>query len=226
MNIQQLREQLCEKAMKMEQMGLVAGTAGNISIRIPNSELVLITPSSIPYGEYTPDMMCVVDMDGNLVEGDLQPSSETPLHTMIHKRLVGDHAIVHTHSPYATTFAVLGMPIPVLGLEGLGFGAGQILPTDSFVTPGSPELGDSVIAAFDKQPGSNAVLLQNHGVVALGSAIPDALNLANSVELTARIYYQALCIGKPQVLTGEQVTRQLKFYADLKESFKAKHPGK
>lgn len=197
-------------------MGLVAGTAGNISVRLPGEDCVLITPSGIPYDLYQSELMCIVDLEGRLLEGTNNPSSETPMHTAIHRTLGRPCAIVHTHSPYATTFAVLGMPIPALSLEGLGFGAPEIPCTDGFVTPGSAMLGETVAGILNRHPGLNGVLLGNHGVVALGDTIEKALGLANCIEFTARLYYQALCIGKPNILTGEQVERQLRFYAELK----------
>lgn len=139
---ERLFEQLCQGSSYLYHTRLVGGKAGNISVRIPGTNYIAITPSSVSYELYTKDIMCVVDAEGNLIEGKYRPSSETPMHTMIMKALPEINAIVHTHSPYATTFAVLGAEIPVLGIEGLKFGTQKILPTDGFITPGSNDMGD------------------------------------------------------------------------------------
>lgn len=206
--------QLCIMSQKMEKMGLVGGTAGNISFRLPGEDLVAITPSGIPYDLYTNELMCVVDLEGRLIEGTVKPSSETPLHTMLHRHLKGNNAIVHTHSPFATTFAVLGEPIKAVGLESIKFGAPEIMCTNGFITPGSSRLGEAVIETLDRQPGAKAALLQNHGLIAIGNTIEDALNLANTIEFIARLYFQARCIGEPKVLSAEQISKQIQFYAE------------
>jgi L-fuculose-phosphate aldolase len=162
--------------------------------------------------------MCVVDADGNQLEGPYRPSSETPMHMALMKAMPWVNAIIHTHSPYAVTFAVLGEPIAVVSVEGLKFGASLIYPTDGFITPGSPDTGRAILKAVEKPDAAkNAVLLRNHGLVVMGETIAQTLDLAQSAELTARIYYQARAVGDPIRLTKEQITRASAQYISKKK---------
>jgi L-ribulose-5-phosphate 4-epimerase len=194
--------------LRLYKTGLIAGTSGNVSARIPKTDLLAVTPSGIEYELYSADIMCVVDADGNQLEGPSKPSSETPMHTMLMKAMPGVNAIIHTHSPYAMTFAVLGEYIAVVSVEGLKFGAPRIYPTDDFITPGSSDMGRAVLTAAGKPDAAkNAVLLRNHGLVVMGETVAEALELAQSAELTACVYYQARLIGNPFGLTQEQISR-------------------
>ena len=170
---------------------------------------------------YAADIMCVVDADGNQFEGPYRPSSETPMHTVIMKTMPWVNAIIHTHSPYAMTFAVLGEPIAVVSVEGLKFGAPLIYPTDGFITPGSSDMGHAILTAAGKPDAAkNAVLLRNHGLVVMGETMAQALELAQSAELTARVYYQARAVGNPARLTREQITRAAGQYIAKKSDIK------
>jgi L-ribulose-5-phosphate 4-epimerase len=207
-------EKICDASLYLFKIGLIAGTSGNISARIPGTANIAITPSGISYEMYSGSVMCVVDPDGNQLEGPCVPSSETPMHTTIMKSVPWVDAIVHTHSPYVMTFAALGEPIAVVGIEGLKFGAPLIYPTDDFITPGSPEMGQAILSTLKKpDAANNAVLLRNHGLVVMGKTISEAITLAESAELTARVYYQAKVIGNPVHLTKEQITHCNELYA-------------
>jgi L-fuculose-phosphate aldolase len=139
------------------------------------------------------------------------------MHTTIMKAMPWVNAIIHTHSPYAMTFAALGESIAVVGIEGLKFGAPLIYPTDDFIIPGSPEMGRAILSAVKKKDAANnAVLLRNHGLVVMGETTAQAMDLAQSAEMTARIYYQARSIGNPIVLTKEQIERGSALYAQKK----------
>jgi L-ribulose-5-phosphate 4-epimerase len=210
-------KEISDVSLYLYKTGLIAGTSGNVSARIPKTDLIAITPSGISYDLYTANIMCVIDADGNQLEGSYKPSSETPMHTSLMKAMPWVNAIIHTHSPYAMTFAVLGEPIAVVSVEGLKFGAPMIYPTDGFIAPGSPDMGQAILTAAEK-PGAanNAVLLRNHGLVVMGETIAQALDLAQSAELTARIYYQARTVGNPMGLAKEQITRAAEQYISKK----------
>jgi ribulose-5-phosphate 4-epimerase/fuculose-1-phosphate aldolase len=205
---QTVLKEVSDISLYLYKTGLIAGTSGNVSARIPKTDFIAVTPSGISYELYTADIMCVVDANGNQLEGPYKPSSETPMHTAIMKAMPGVNAIIHTHSPYAMTFAVLGEPIAVVSVEGLKFGAPLIYPTDGFITPGSADMGPAILTAAGK-PGAanNAVLLRNHGLVVMGETTAQALELAQAAELTARVYYQARAVGNPIGLSQEQITR-------------------
>ena len=117
-----IREELYETVMKAKEAGLIRLSAGNISVRT-NDGLVAITPSSIKYDVLKPEDLIVVDLDGNIVDGDKKPSSETPMHTAILNHLPDVAAVCHTHSPYAITFAVAGIEVPTASVELFAVGA-------------------------------------------------------------------------------------------------------
>ena len=207
-------KQLAIGSLTLYRAGLVSGTAGNISARIPNSKLIAITPSGIAYEKYSDEMiMCIVDSDGKKVEGRFNPSSETPMHTILLRSLTHVNAIVHTHSPFATAIGCTGGYVPVMGLEGLHFGADKILTTDGFVLPGSDQMGYRVLDTLNKSPNSKAVLLQNHGVVVFGNDVEEAVSLAQAVEFCAKIYCLAKLVGTPHELTHEEIQKSLEHYA-------------
>lgn len=214
-------KQICDAAKKMAAMHLVDGTAGNISVRIPNSDLVAITPTTVPYDEYTPELMCIVDLDGNLIEGTIPPSSETPMHTMLHKQVGKPIAVIHTHSPYATTFACLGEPVCALGQEGLGFGQAIVPCTSRYGLPGTYLLGAEVLRIFDEYPNTHAMLLRNHGNLVFSDTVGSTLELAEYVEFSARMYFQARCIGKPICLSDEQINEINENYKRMKATTRA-----
>jgi L-ribulose-5-phosphate 4-epimerase len=184
--------------------GLVTITAGNISIRVPDEDLAAITPSGRPYNTMEPEDVPIVNLDGEVVDGEYKPSSETPMHTMILREMEEVNAVVHTHSPYGTAFAVAHEPIPLISNEGLGLRSMSVLVTE-FGIPGTEEIGQRAIETLRLQPGSRAVLLANHGPLAVGESIQQAYAAASNVEAEARIYAIALGVGVPVPMTEEQV---------------------
>lgn len=212
-------KQLAEGSLYLFRQGLVAGTAGNLSARIPGAKVIAITPSGIPYERYEDEkIMCIVDQDGKKLEGEYEPSSETPMHTILLKALPHVNAIVHTHSPFATAIGTTGGYIPVMGLEGLHFGAPKILTTDGFVLPGSDQMGIEVLNTLEKSPKAKAVLLQNHGVVIFGNTISEAVSLAQAVEFCAKIFCLGKIVGTPHELTEQEINDSLAHYAEKKAS--------
>jgi len=205
------RRQVVETARRMLAEGLVTVTAGNISIHIPDEDLLAITPGGRPYDTMEPEDVAIVTLDGELVEGDFEPSSETPMHTMIMREMPDVHAIVHTHSPYATAFSVVRKPIPLVCNEGLTVGAMSVRVTE-YGVPGTEEIGQRVIETLRLQPGSKAVLIANHGMLAVGGTIREAYVIASNVEAEAKIYAIALGVGVPVCMTQEIVGEILGHY--------------
>lgn len=224
MHEMEIFKKLADGSLLLYRNGLVAGTAGNLSARIPDTTVIAITPSGIPYENYTDEMiMCVVDQDGNKLEGRYEPSSETPMHTILLKSLPHVNAIVHTHSPFATAIGSTGGYVPVMGLEGLHFGTNRILTTDGFVLPGSDQMGIAVLNTLNKSPNAKAVLLQNHGVVIFGETISEAVSLAQAVEFCAKIYCLARIVGTPHELTEKEINDSLAHYAEKKRQAQIKN---
>lgn len=199
MTLEDERRKVSELGREMLDQGLTKGTGGNISAR--NGDRAAISPSGVPYKEITPEDVAVVDLEGNQVAGERDPSSEVAMHTGILREREDVGGVVHNHSPYATTFATLGEPIPASHY--LIAYVGDQVPVAPYETFATPELAEAALAALGEE--YNACLLENHGVVTVGDTVDAAFEVAMMVEYCARIHYQARNIGEPNVLPGEEV---------------------
>ena len=196
-----LRQRVLDACLVMVRQGLVTGTSGNISARDPGADWVAVTPSGVPYDGMTPEDICIIDLLGRPIDGRHRPSSETPMHTLIYRELPGVLGVVHTHSPYALAFAVVGRPIPPVCIEAIVSGTG--IPVAQYALPSTEDIGRSALAALGSH--HKAVLLQNHGVLTIGKDVEEAMALACKVEEAARVYHLALAVGEPVVLSDEQL---------------------
>ena len=194
------RAEVTEQGRALVEKGLTKGVGGNLSRR-GDEDRVAISPTGIPYEDITPEMVPVIDVDGELIEGDYEPSSESPMHTRIYRNRPKVGAIVHSHSPYATTFASLAQTIPASHY--LVSFIGDKIPLADYATPGSEELGEYAAEALGES--YNACLLKNHGVIATGNNVKNALETAQMVEFCARIHYQAVSIGEPAMVPQESI---------------------
>ena len=193
----------------MLQAGLTTGSGGNISIFNRQAQCIAITPSGIEYPQLKPEDIVILNDDGSPCQGDNRPSSEVGFHLSLYNQRQDVNAVVHTHSTYATTFACLSREIPAVHYL-VGF-AGKKVPLAPYATYGTPELAlniSNTIADY------NAVLLANHGLVAVGKDLATAFNTAEEIELVARICYQAECIGKPVILSDEEMERVIEKFSD------------
>ena len=213
----ELIEGVCWTAKRMAELSLVVGSGGNVSARLPGEELIAITPGSLPYARMRPEDIVVVNLDGMRVEGRQRVSSETPMHTLVYKRMPTAGAVVHTQSAYATAFAVLRESIPLVSTEGFAVNAPQ-LEVAGFEIPGSPELGMEAVRVLERQPGSRAVLLANHGMLAVGANLEQALSVAENVERAAQIYYLARTLGTPHLISAGDYERVRNHYAALRKA--------
>lgn len=196
-----VRKKVIETARKMLKYGLTTGTWGNISIR-NNEILVAITPSGVDYETMIPEDVVIVDLTGKVIDGNLKPSSETPMHLAVYRERPDVQAIVHTHSPYASAFAVLGKEIPVVLAE-MAFVVGGSVQVTPYCRPGSPDLGKETVRCLRDRAG---VLLGNHGVVAIGRNVDEALTAAMVIEDGARIYQMAAVMGAPRLVPEDEVS--------------------
>ena len=206
MILKELREQITDYGKRMSAAGLSIGTSGNLSILDPGTGYMAISPSGIGYFETTPEDVVVMTLRGEIVEGERKPSSEHALHAAIYQVRPDARAIVHTHSRYCTTFACLGEPLPPVHYA-MASGGVREVPCAPYATFGTPELA---AVTADAMRSSNAVLMANHGMCALGPDLPQAFALAENVEFVAELAWRARCIGTPRVLTGEQVEEAIK----------------
>jgi ribulose-5-phosphate 4-epimerase/fuculose-1-phosphate aldolase len=195
--------------LRMVADGLVIGSAGNVSVRVDDHRFV-VSAGGIRYDLLGPDDHPVVDRRDGSWEGPRAPTSEIALHTglMAAGADVGDlGAIVHTHSRYAAAFSVARLELPFICNENIATRAERVLVTD-YAPPGTTELAEQVLRTLDAQPGSRAVLLANHGVVALGPDVDAAYLVAQSVEWTAEICHLArtlLAAGGGEHVLGRDV---------------------
>jgi len=212
MLLERVREEVARSALEVHRLGLVRGTAGNVSARDPETGYVAITPSAVPYDAIGPGEVIVVDARGEVLEGRFRPSSEMPMHLRVYESREWARAIVHTHSVYATTFACLGEEIP--GVHYLIAFAGRRIPLARYASSGTADLGRAAAEAMDD---SRAVLLQNHGVLAAGRTLREAVAIAETVEYVAEVYYRARSVGTPVILPDEELDR-------LRARFETYHP--
>lgn len=205
MLMQKERELVTEYGRKLSAAGLCPGTSGNLSIFSPASGLMAISPSGMDYDKIQPEDVVVADLNGRVADGNRKPSSEWTLHAVFYQNKPEARAVVHTHSVYCTTFAILGAP-----LRAVHYAIGDAATDEVVCAPyrafGTPELAQAAIAACG---GGNAVLLANHGVVVCGADLPGAYSLARNLEYVAELQYRALCVGTPNVLTQSQMAQVL-----------------
>lgn len=195
--MQKIKEEIVKISQRMYHEGLVAATSGNISCYDRASGKVAITPSSIAYDDLTAESITVIDMNGNVVEGPYAPSSEWQMHLRVYEKMDDVNAVVHTHSTFATAFAVIREPVDKILIEMDAYLGGAI-PLAGFAEPGSIELGDAVVEGL--QHNRTSCLLSNHGALAVGEDLEDAYTKAVYVEDAAKIYYNARNIGTPVIL--------------------------
>ena len=201
--LETLREELWLLHMELPKNDLVRWTGGNVSALDKESGLVAIKPSGIRYEALRPEHMVIVDLDGRVVEGEYKPSSDTASHLFIYRHRPDVGGIVHTHSPYATAFAAVNRPIPVV-LTAMADEFGGPIPCGGFALIGGEEIGKIVVDSIGSSP---AVLLKNHGVFTIGRTAESAVKAAVMVEDVARTVWLALQIGQPEEILQEDVDK-------------------
>lgn len=194
--LEELKIKLIKVAKEAEQQGLCKYKSGNFSIRDFKTNYIVITPSGIARYLLETDDICVLDLEGNIIEAKngLKPSSEYPMHLEAYKCRNNISAIVHTHSKFATAFAVTKKEIPAVVSEAIHiFGNDGIIRIAPYKTPGTIELAKSIVDVISKY---NVCLMGSHGVLTVSdSGIEDAFLKSQYVEEVAEIYYYALTIG-------------------------------
>jgi len=186
------REHVAQVARRLAADGLVTGTAGNVSARA--GELVAVTPTGARLETITAEEVAVVDLDGEQVEGELAPTSELGLHLGVYRRYEAD-AVVHMHAPFATALACVLDELPVIHYQMLVLGgAVRVAP---YATFGTPELAELTLEALE---GRNAALMANHGAIAYGSDLDQAMEHAELLEWACRLYWRAAAVGPPRTL--------------------------
>ncbi|NLY86148.1 MAG: L-fuculose-phosphate aldolase [Tissierellia bacterium] len=209
------RQEIVEYGKKLVTSGLTKGTGGNLSIYNREEGLMAISPSGIDYFEIRPEDVVVLDLDGNIVDGDKKPSSELEMHRIFYKNRDDIDAIIHTHSTYATVLSCLNIPLPpvhyLVALAGLDVRCAK------YATFGTEELAKN---AFEAMKDRYAVLLANHGLLAGAKDLANAFNITEEIEYCAELYIKAKAIGEPVILPEEEMELMLekfKTYGQVKK---------
>lgn len=200
----QLRNDIVEVGRRLWVRGFVASNDGNISVRLDDKRL-LMTPASVSKGFMTPDMMVITDLDGKLLEGapGRKPSSETQMHLVVYRNRPDVEAVVHSHPPLSTGFAVAGIPLDRAVLAEVVTTLGSI-PIAEYGTPSTMELANAVEPYVRLHDG---LLLANHGALALGKDLFAAYYKMETIEHFAKISLVARMLGREHVLSKEEVAR-------------------
>jgi L-ribulose-5-phosphate 4-epimerase len=201
--VSELRRTLAELHQSLVENGLVAWTSGNVSARVPGSDLLVIKPSGVGYDDLTAESMVVCDLDGTRVDGDLSPSSDTASHAYIYRHMPEVGGVVHTHSRYATAWAARGEPIPCV-LTAMADEFGGEIPVGPFAPIGGDEIGRAVVGTLAGHR-SPAVLLRSHGVFTVGATARDAVKAAVMCEDVAATVHLAVSRGELDPLPQDQI---------------------
>jgi L-ribulose-5-phosphate 4-epimerase len=211
--IDELRCEVADLHRELTRYELVIWTAGNVSARVPGEDLMVIKPSGVSYDDLGPDTMVVTDLHGNLVEGELAPSSDTAAHAYVYRHMPEVGGVVHTHSPYATAWAARGEPIPcVLTMIADEFGGD--VPVGPFALIGDDSIGRGIVETL-RDSRSPAVLMRNHGPFTVGANARAAVKAAVMVEDVARTVHFAHQLGKPDVIDQHNVDRLYARYQNV-----------
>ena len=211
MSWEEEKREVMDACRRIVAAGLVAGAAGNVSRRVAGSDgapLVAITPSRVPYHRLTADDILIIDFEGDPVEGDGVPSSETLAHLAVYSARADVGAVIHTHSIHASALAVAGLEIPPL-LDEQVVALGGAVPVAQYAMAGSQELADNACAALGE---GNAVLLRNHGALGVGADLEEAASVCELVERLAQVYVLALGLGKVTPLPEHVVEVEKKIF--------------
>ena len=205
------KRQVIWAAQRMAALGLVTGASGNVSMRLEplgSTEIMAVTPSGKPYDALTDQDVVVVDFEGEPVEGDLVPSSESLMHAAIYEKRPDVKAVVHTHSVFCSVAAVAGLDIPPI-IDEVVVAVGGAIKVSDYAFPGTQQLADSVCAALGER---NAALIRNHGAVGVGRTLREAVDVSALLERTAQVFIYASLLGGANTLPPDVVEAELAIF--------------
>ncbi len=210
MTEQQTRIALLQTSRRMVELGLNRGTAGNASVRCDGN--ILITPSALPVAEMNEEDLVLLDAAGKVLRGR-KPSSEWRFHRDILDARPEIGAVLHMHSTYATTIACQGRDVPAVHYH-IAIAGGDSIRCTPYTIFGEQNLSDLALEALRDR---KACLLGNHGMIALGKDLDDALSVAQEVEFLCEIYWRTLAVGAPQILTAQQMHEVKQKFVEYKK---------
>ena len=211
MKLRALREQVLETAQQMVRDGLAYGSGGNISAQDLDSGLIAITPSAIEYSQMTPEDIVLINEFGKSIEGKWKPTSETPMHTIFYRERAGVRAVVHTHAPYVSVFAISGERIPMVVTES-ALCIGAPVEVAPYARPGTEELAEIVL----KTMGAGvSVIMAQHGMIAVGPDLHAAYGTTIATEVSAKLTIMARSAGmQPLTLELAEVKELRQLYLE------------
>ena len=216
----EIKKQICEIGKRIYDKGMVAANDGNISVKISDNEY-LCTPTGVSKGFMTPDYICKVDKEGNLIQGNgkFKPSYEIKMHMRVYQERPDVKSVVHAHPMYATGFAIAGIPLnqPIMPEAVIALGE---VPIAAYGTPSTMEIPDAVSKYLQNY---DAVLLENHGALTYGDSLLGAYHKMESVEFYAQLLYISRQLGGPNELPQDEVRK----LCNMRESYglTGRHPG-
>ncbi|MEV0701289.1 class II aldolase/adducin family protein [Saccharopolyspora sp. NPDC050389] len=199
------RREVIEIARRMMSDRLVVGTSGNVSVR--SGDLVAVTPSGVDYDKLTVADIPLVDLTGKVVEGDLKPTSELPMHLTAYQRHDAG-AVVHTHSLNATALSLLRNDVPAVHYQLADFGGA--VQVAEYATFGSDRLAETMSKALE---GRTGCILRNHGTVTIGASLSQAYNRARQLEWLCELWLTASRVGEPSLLSDAELARCAELFA-------------
>jgi len=206
-------QEIIDAINELLKQGLLYGRGGNMSFRGENGTFV-ITPSQKDYSQLTVEDFVTLDMEGNIIKGEKNPSVEVPLHLEIYKRRSDVQSVFHTHSTYASVLAVTHSSLPVL-IDELTVRLGGEVEVCKYAMTGTEDLAKNVADSLGKK---NAVLMANHGCVTVGKSVAEALENAVLLENSAKVYILSKIFGTPQPLPEESLSIQKELFEALQEA--------
>ncbi len=221
MLLESIREEIVRYSRELVRSGLTVGTGGNISVLDQESGLFALTPSGIDYFEMEASDIVVLDLQGRIVDGCRKPSSELELHRIFYQRRKDIRAVVHAHSTYCTVLATNHMDLPASSY--LVAFAGKNVRCGAYAPFGTRELAE---LTFEAMKDRRAALMANHGLIAGGQDLMQAFDIARQIEFCAKVYVKALSIGKPVILSDQEMETMIRRFGSYgQKSKKETSPG-
>lgn len=218
--LQEFRDRVTALNIDLVKYGLVAWTAGNVSERLPDGKSFIIKPSGVMYDDLKPADLVICDLNGEVIEGALAPSSDTKTHAYIYREMPDVNGIVHTHSNYASAWAAANKPIPC-ALTAMGDEFGGDIPLGPFALIGGEEIGKGVVSTL-KSSNSPAVLMANHGVFTIGKSAQAAVKAAVMCEDVAKTMFIAAQLGEIHRLQESDIAKLYDRYQNVYGQSKGK----
>lgn len=195
------RKELVKYAKKIFSVGLTRGTGGNFSIFNREKKLMAITPSGIAYDSMKASDIVIMNLEGEVVEGDLQASSEFYMHLLVYKNRKDVNAMIHMHSKFCTALSTLRLPLPAVDYL-VAYSGGRQVEVADYASFGTKELAENALATMGNK---NAVLLANHGINCVGYDMMKTFEIADELEFCAELYMRAKAVGEPVILSDSEM---------------------